>query len=57
MARQYNIPLVLDTDAHESHDLTSLEMAERIARGAGMTEEEIRTMFKNSEDLVKRIMC
>jgi len=57
MARQYNIPLVLDTDAHESHDLTSLEMAERISRGAGMTEEEIRTMFKNSEDLVKRIMC
>jgi len=57
MARQYNIPLVLDTDAHESHDLTSLEMAERIARGAGMTKEEIRTMFKNSEDLVKQIMC
>jgi len=54
MARQYNIPLVLDTDAHESHDLTTMEMAERIARGAGMTEEEIRIMFRNSEDLVKK---
>jgi len=54
MARQYNFPLVLDTDAHESHDLTTMEMAERIARGAGMTEEEIRIMFRNSEDLVKK---
>jgi len=54
MARQYNFPLVLDTDTHESHDLTSLGAAERIARGAGMTEKEIMTMFRNSENLVKK---
>jgi histidinol phosphatase-like PHP family hydrolase len=56
MARKYNIPLVLDTDAHESFDLTTKEMAIRIARGAGMTEEEIQAMFKNSEKLVMKII-
>ncbi|OPY18213.1 MAG: hypothetical protein A4E74_00703 [Syntrophus sp. PtaB.Bin075] len=56
MARHYHFPLVLDTDSHNSHDLTSLEKAEKIARGAGMTEEEILIMFRNSENLVKRFM-
>lgn len=56
MARQYHFPLVLDTDTHDPDDLTSPEMAERIARGAGMTGEEILTMFRNSENLVNRSM-
>ncbi len=54
MARKYNFPLVLNTDAHESGDLTKKEMAVKIARGAGMTEGEIVAMFKNSENLVNR---
>lgn len=56
MARQYRFPLVLDTDTHDPHDLTSREKAERIARGAGLTAEEIRVMFGNSETLVQRCL-
>ncbi|OPY06089.1 MAG: DNA polymerase/3'-5' exonuclease PolX [Syntrophus sp. PtaB.Bin001] len=54
MARKYNFPLVLNTDSHGSGDLTHKEMAVKIARGAGMTEEEIVAMFKNSENLIKK---
>lgn len=55
MARQYHFPLVLNTDTHESENLTSLEMAKRIALGAGLTEKEIMTMFKNCENIVQRV--
>jgi len=56
MARKYHFPLVLNTDTHESQNLTSRDMAGKIARGAGMTEEEILAMFRNSENLVKKRM-
>jgi putative hydrolase len=56
MARRYSCPLVLNTDTHGPQDLTSREMAGRIARGAGMTEEEILAMVRNSENLVKKVM-
>ncbi|MFA4916822.1 MAG: histidinol phosphate phosphatase domain-containing protein, partial [Syntrophales bacterium] len=54
MARQFNAPLVLNTDSHVPEDLVTLEMARRIALGAGMTEREIEAMFKNSESLANR---
>ncbi|OPY86046.1 MAG: DNA polymerase/3'-5' exonuclease PolX [Syntrophus sp. PtaU1.Bin208] len=56
MARKYHAPLVLNTDTHESGNLTSRQMAEKVARGAGMTTEEILAMFRNSENLVKKAM-
>lgn len=54
MARHSKAPLVLNTDSHASHDLVSKEMAQKIALGAGMTEEETEIMFRNSEALVKK---
>jgi len=54
MARQSHAPLVLNTDSHAPQDLVPAEMARKIALGAGMTEGEIKAMFKNSECLVKR---
>jgi histidinol phosphatase-like PHP family hydrolase len=54
LARKYKAPLVLNTDSHEPADLISRERARIIAAGAGMSEEEIDTMFRNSEYLARR---
>jgi histidinol phosphatase-like PHP family hydrolase len=56
MAVQYHFPLVLNTDSHESSNLTTRAMAVKIARGAGMHEEDIPALFKNSEILVKKAL-
>jgi histidinol phosphatase-like PHP family hydrolase len=47
--------LVLNTDTHGPQDLTSLEMARKIAIGAGLSPREVDRMFKNSENLVKKV--
>jgi len=54
LARTAGAPLVLNTDAHAPHDLTPRGFAAKIARGAGMSDDEIAAMWKNSEALVKR---
>jgi histidinol phosphatase-like PHP family hydrolase len=56
MARHSKAHLVLNTDSHSPHDLVSKEMARKIALGAGMTEEECKIMFCNSEALVKKAL-
>ncbi len=54
IARQFNVKLVLNNDAHSPSDFVGWEMAMRIARGAGLTKEEIATMFNNSQKLALR---
>lgn len=54
MARKHGAGLVLDTDSHEPGDLLERDFAEKIARGAGMTEEEAAGMFRNSVSLVEK---
>jgi putative hydrolase len=56
MARKSKAQLVLNNDAHASHDLVSKEMATKIALGTGMTGEETEIMFHNSEILAKRAL-
>jgi len=56
LARKYGASLVLNTDAHSPQDLISLEMARKIARGAGLAVQEIEAMFGNSETLVRKIL-
>ena len=53
LARRFGAKLVLNTDTHSPRDLVDREMAGMIAKGAGMTDEEIRMMFGNSESLVR----
>jgi len=55
MARASGASLVLDTDSHGPQDLVTRTLAEMIAAGAGMSEEEIRIMFANSERIVSRV--
>jgi histidinol phosphatase-like PHP family hydrolase len=53
-ARKFNVNLVLNTDSHAPGDLIDKNMARKIAAGAGMTDEEIEEMFRNSEYLVRK---
>jgi len=55
MAYRYGASLVLDTDTHGPQDLVSLEMARKIALGAGLNMEQTETMFRNSEALLRKI--
>jgi len=55
LARKYNAQLVLNNDAHAPGDYVGRTMAMNIARGAGLSEEEIAAMFENSQKLVQRV--
>ncbi len=57
IARQTKSPLILNSDTHAPGDLVDMGMARKIALGAGMAEEEIVLMFRNSEDLVKQALA
>jgi putative hydrolase len=55
MALAGGAPLVVNTDSHAPKDLTPLEMARRIALGAGLTEAQFEQARRNAEVLVKRV--
>ncbi len=55
MARKCHVPLVLNNDAHAPGDYVGRVMATNIARGAGLSDEEIAAMFENSQKLVQRV--
>ncbi|MDY0268113.1 histidinol phosphate phosphatase domain-containing protein [Trichloromonas sp.] len=46
--------LVINNDAHAPGDLVSLEMARKIALGAGLSEDQFEQCRRNSEELVFR---
>ena len=53
-AGKNGVSLVLNTDSHAPGDLVTKAFARRVAAGAGLTEKEIRSMFRNSERLVEQ---
>lgn len=53
-ARAAGALLVVNTDSHAPGDLTSLDMARKIALGAGLSEAEFEQTRRNSEALVAR---
>ena len=55
IAREAKAHLVLNTDSHAPEDLISTMQAEEIARGAGLAENEVKTLFRNSEEILKRV--
>ena len=55
IARKFKAQLVLNNDAHTPGDFVGSKMATNIARGAGLTDEEIAAMFANSQKLVQRV--
>jgi len=56
LAKKLGAKLVLDNDAHSHVDMVPEEMARKILLGCGVPEKDIYSIFKNSEDLVKRIL-
>ena len=54
-ANQVGASLVLNTDAHSFTDLITMESANSVAIGAGLSLEEIKELFKNSRDLVEKM--
>lgn len=55
MARKHGAPLVINTDSHSPGDLATREEANRIARGAGLTEEEISRIISQTDAFIGRI--
>ncbi len=54
LAMQYGAKLVVDNDTHGPGDLMSLDMARKIALGAGLTEEQFQQARNNSAELVRK---
>lgn len=56
MAREAGATLVVNTDAHGPSDLSTMQFATIVARGSGMSPEEVRAaMVSNPEKLLKRL--
>jgi histidinol phosphatase-like PHP family hydrolase len=55
VAKAAGARLLLNTDAHSPGDITSLEIAKKVARGAGVDGVDMETLFLNSEEVIKRV--
>ena len=52
LARRYGARLVIDSDAHEPHDLLTPRRVELVGRGAGLSDQELRAAEQNARSLV-----
>ncbi len=56
LARGTKARLVVNTDAHSPEDLSTMAFATTVARGAGMTPEEVRVaLVDNPEMMIKKL--
>ncbi len=56
MAREAKAQLVINTDAHSPDDLSTMQFAATVAKGAGLSPEEVRAaMVTNPEKMLKRL--
>jgi histidinol phosphatase-like PHP family hydrolase len=56
LARAVKAKLLVNTDAHAPEDLSSMEFANTVARGSGMTPEEVRSALVSvPEELLKKL--
>ncbi|HUW58023.1 MAG TPA: histidinol phosphate phosphatase domain-containing protein [Planctomycetota bacterium] len=56
LARAAGAKLVFGTDCHAPEDLVTRKYAGRILRAAGLDDDEVDTVWKNGEALVKRVL-
>lgn len=55
MALSSGAKLVINTDTHSPGDMITIDMAEKIAIGAGLTADDFKKMQENAEELVRRV--
>jgi putative hydrolase len=55
VALEVGAALLVNTDAHGPGDLITRHQAERIARGAGLREPAVQTLFTEAEALARRL--
>lgn len=55
LAREAGANLIVNTDSHAPGDLISRDQAERIAKGAGLSDAEVAALFANAEALARRL--
>jgi putative hydrolase len=55
LAREAGASLIVNTDTHGPGDLISRDQAERIARGAGLSDAEVTLLFANAETFARRL--
>lgn len=56
VAREAGAYTVLDSDAHEPDDLLTVELSQRIAKGAGLTDEDAHALLQvNPRNLLARL--
>ncbi|MEW5748259.1 MAG: histidinol phosphate phosphatase domain-containing protein [Candidatus Thermoplasmatota archaeon] len=56
LARLNGAKLLVNTDTHSPSDLSTMEFANKVARGSGMTPDEVRAaLVSNAEELLKRL--
>ncbi len=56
MAKKTGAKLILDNDSHVPADIFAIEELEMIAKGAGLSEEELKIVFKNSMEFAKDLV-
>lgn len=56
LAKKYGLNLVINTDTHSPSDLITLDFAKQVLQGAGLSTPEVLQVFKNSENLLKKIL-
>jgi len=55
MAARANAPLAINADAHGPGDFLTAAMAETVARGAGLSQEQYQAVRRNMAALVERL--
>lgn len=56
LARLVGAKVLVNTDAHSPSDLSTMEFANKVARGSGMTPDEVRAaLVSNAEELLKKL--
>lgn len=55
MAKEAGARLIINTDAHSPSDLITIEEAERIVMGAGLSADDFMRIMRNAEDLVRSV--
>jgi histidinol phosphatase-like PHP family hydrolase len=56
LAKKYNVQMVLNSDTHTPLQLLTNNLSKNILLGAGLDEKDIDAIYKNSKDLIKKII-